>query len=84
MKPLSFSFLIWPIFFKALSNYQVTELSKINTATLCNHQQADRKTSAWPGPETNEFTEQRSLTTWSHISLGTVNNQDWKDGEATA
>lgn len=45
MKPLSFAFLIWPTFFKALSNYQVTELSKINTAALCNHQKADTKTS---------------------------------------
>lgn len=50
MKPLSFAFLIWPTFFKALSNYQVTELSKINTAALCNHQKADTKTSVWPGP----------------------------------
>lgn len=45
MKPLSFAFLTWPTFFKALSNYQVTELSKINTAALCNHQKADTKTS---------------------------------------
>lgn len=57
MKPLTFAFLTWPTFFKALSNYQVTELSKINTAALCNHQKADTETSVWPGPEINEFAE---------------------------
>lgn len=44
LETLPFAFLIWPTFFKALSNYQ--ELSKINTATLCSHQKTDMKTGA--------------------------------------